>query len=150
MRLQDIMNTDVVTAQVNDSAESAWNTMVFQDIRHLIVMDGLEVVGVLSDRDLGGKNGDAIRRNKQVADLMSPNPITATPRMTLKEAANAFRGASIGCIPVLDAGRLAGVITITDLLEIVGIGVERRTPGKEYKQDLDRTIYLRTGHSPKK
>lgn len=150
MRLQDIMSRDVETIQDSESAEQAWNRMSFEEIRHLVVLKDNAVVGILSERDLGGKHGADFRRNKRVSDLMTVNPITASPRMTIKKAANEFRGTNTGCIPVLEKGELVGIVTITDLLEILGIGVERRRTKQPHKPELPHPVYRRPGHPPKK
>jgi CBS domain-containing protein len=43
----------------------------------------------------------------------------------VREAANLMRGRSIGCLPVLDGRKLVGIVTVTDLLELLGRGAER-------------------------
>jgi CBS domain-containing protein len=97
-------------------------------IHHLIVMDGSDVVGVLSDRDAGGRSGAGVRQRALVAELMSPHVVSLDPDATVRKAANLMRGRTIGCIPVIDGRRLVGIVTVSDLLEIVGRGGDRRVP----------------------
>lgn len=125
MRLQDIMSTDVETIDVNESADVAWNRMALHDIRHLVVLKDRDVVGVLTNRDLGGSHGDSLRAGKRVGDLMVRDIAVAQPTTTVREAANLLRGRTIGCLPVLEGKTLKGIVTIADLLELVGRGVER-------------------------
>jgi acetoin utilization protein AcuB len=125
MRLQDIMTTPVETVRADELAEAAWDRMRAARIHHLVVMDGKRIVGVFSDRDAGGTRGASVRSARQVADLMSSPVVTAEARTTIREAANKLRGRVIGCLPVLEAGRLVGVVTISDLLELIGRGVSR-------------------------
>ncbi len=64
--------------------------------------------------------------------MVSP-AITAAPGMTLRKAANLLRGRTIGCLPVMQDHELVGIVTTTDLLELVGRGVERpTTKGKRW------------------
>ncbi len=63
MRVQDIMSRAIQTISATAAADEAWNLMRLRSIRHLVVMDGSEVVGLLSERDAGGRRGSAIRRS---------------------------------------------------------------------------------------
>jgi CBS domain-containing protein len=125
MRLADIMNTSVETVSATTPAEDAWQRMRLRRIHHLVVIDGRDVVGLLSDRDAGGVSGQAIRQNRRVEDLMARHAVTAKPTATIREAANLMRGRSIGSLPVVDKGRLVGIVTASDLLVLLGRGSER-------------------------
>lgn len=127
MRLGDIMETSVETIGLEDRAELAWERMRLARIHHLVVMNDRAVVGVVSDRDLGGVRGGRLREGRQVADLMTRTVVTAAPTTTVREAANLMRGRAVGCLPVVDRGTLRGIITVTDLLELIGKGAERPT-----------------------
>jgi predicted transcriptional regulator len=95
-------------------------------VHHLVVVDARErIVGLLSDRDLGGRRGAPVREGRSVADLMTRRVVTAAPEDTVRATANLFRGRQISCLPVLRVGRLAGIVTVTDLLELIGRGAER-------------------------
>jgi CBS domain-containing protein len=48
-----------------------------------------------------------------------------TRQDTVRKAANLMRGRPIGCLPVIERGRLVGVVTVTDLLALLGHGIER-------------------------
>jgi CBS domain-containing protein len=53
-------------------------------------------------------------------------PVITVPRKTpVKRAANLMRGHSIGCLVVTDAGKVVGITTVSDLLELVGRGIDR-------------------------
>ena len=104
------------------SAADAWERMRAARIRHLVVKQGAEIVGVLSERDLGGRSGATVRRDRSVADLMTRSVLTARPKDTLRSAATRMRGASVGCLPVTEGRRLVGLVTVSDLLELVGRG----------------------------
>ena len=126
MRLSDIMTHPVETIDRNEFAEHAWNRMRNQRIHHLIVTDPEgNIVGVLSDRDLAGPNGALLRGDWIVADAMTAQPMCAEPSMSVRRAANLLRGRSIGCLPIVDKGKLVGIVTVSDLLEVVGRGSVR-------------------------
>jgi acetoin utilization protein AcuB len=126
MRVSDVMSTPVRTISVDQSADEAWEAMRLHGTHHLVVTDGDgRVAGVVSDTDLGGKNGEPIRSGRTVRDLMTEKVVTATPDTTVREAANLMRGHGIDCLPVLDGSRVKGVVTSLDLLELIGRGAER-------------------------
>jgi acetoin utilization protein AcuB len=81
---------------------------------------------VVSSHDLGGSEaGESARRGKSVAEVMTSRPVTVAPDTTVREAANRLRGRKIGCLPVVEKGRLVGIVTTTDLLDLLGRGAER-------------------------
>jgi CBS domain-containing protein len=119
------MSTRVATVESTEAASTAWSRMRKNRIRHLVVTDDGDLAGMISERDLGGRDGDETRRGRTVGDLMSPRVVTAEPSMTLREAANLMRGRIIGSLPVLDEGRLVGIVTATDVLDALGSGSTR-------------------------
>ena len=125
MRVQDVMTKGVRTIAPTAAAEEAWNAMRLHGIHHLVVTSANRPVGVLSDRDAGGSRGAAVRMNHTVADLMTEPAIVANPVMTVRQAANVMRGRSIGCLVVVESGRAVGIVTVSDLLELVGRGLDR-------------------------
>ncbi len=125
MRLDEIMTTDVVSIGPDETANAAWVLMGRKNIRHLVVTEGKSLLGVLSDRDLGGRQGAAIRKGRTVRELMTPRVAVATPGMTLRQAANVMRGRLIGSLPVVDGGRVVGIATATDVLHELGRGSSR-------------------------
>ncbi|MGE0201885.1 MAG: CBS domain-containing protein [Candidatus Melainabacteria bacterium] len=131
MRLFDFMNTTVWTVTPDDDAETAWELMTQNDIHHLVVLDHQRVVGVITDTDLGGPNGEDLRAGCLVADLMTKNPLTVPAATTAREAANLLRGRAIGCLPVVEEDALVGIITLTDMLALIGRGVEKALPETE-------------------
>jgi len=126
MRVRDIMHTKVETVTPRESAAVAFERMRRSKIRHLVVQDGKKVVGVLSDRDVAGMG--SLRQVETVGDVMTSPAITCSPHLTLRQAANLLRGRTMGCLPVLDKGKLVGIVTTQDLLETIGAGPERPVP----------------------
>lgn len=124
MRIFEVMTKDVKTVASSAKAADAANRMLAHRIRHLVVKDGRDIVGVLSDRDVRGRS-DADLEARTVADLMTRSAISIGPKDTVRAAANVMRGRTIGCLPVIDRGRLLGIVTVTDLLELLGHGGDR-------------------------
>ena len=125
MRLQEIMETVVDTVGPDEAAQQAWERMRQRRIHHLVVTRGTDILGVVSERDLGGRGGARLRQSSSVSDLMTSSVVTAKPTTTVRQAANLMRGRSVGCLPVVDGKRLAGIVTVTDLLDLIGKGTER-------------------------
>jgi acetoin utilization protein AcuB len=125
MRLHEIMSTRVATIGPDDAASKAWSRMQQRRIRHLVVADRTRLVGVISERDLGGRAGANIRRGRTVRDLMTPDVASAAPDTTLRQAANLMRGRLIGSLPVVEGGRIVGIVTATDVLDELGRGSAR-------------------------
>lgn len=125
MRLGEIMSKKVVTVDLQASARSAWTKMQDLGIRHLVVTENKKLAGVISERDLGGKNGAELLRGRKVQDLMSSKLATATPKTSLREAANLMRGRMVGSLPVLENDRVVGIVTATDVLDALGKGASK-------------------------
>jgi CBS domain-containing protein len=83
-------------------------------------MEATRLVGVLSERDLGGRAGADIRSGRRVQDLMTPHVVSAEPETTFRQAADLMRKRLIGSLPVLDGDRLVGIVTATDVFDALG------------------------------
>jgi len=127
MRLRDVMSVDVITIEAEASASAARTTLRRHRIRHLVVVEGERLVGVVSERDLGGTRGAASKQDHAVRDLMTADPVSASPATTLRQAANLMRGRTVGCLVVVENGRVVGIVTTTDLLDQLGRGATRPT-----------------------
>lgn len=128
MRVQDVMSRAVQTVAAGAPAGDAWEQMTQRGIHHLVVVHDRKPVGVLSARDLGGAKGPALRRNRTVRELMTAPPVTVAPTATVRKAANLMRGRALGSLVVVDGGRVVGMVTVSDLLELLGRGIDKPTP----------------------
>jgi CBS domain-containing protein len=102
MTLRDIMKTGVETISLDQSAQAALNRMRRARIRHLVVRDRDKIVGIVSERDIKGLG--SLRHVETVEEVMSSPAVTASPDLSLKQAANLLRGRTIGCLPVVERG----------------------------------------------
>ncbi|HEX2457367.1 MAG TPA: CBS domain-containing protein [Vicinamibacterales bacterium] len=122
MRLEDVMSRQVQTIGAQESLERARALMRLRRIHHLVVVEGRSVIGVVTDDVLQRGEAEGIGR---VEDVMFRNVVTGTPDLTVREAANLMRGRAIGAVPILDKRRLVGIVTVSDLLDLLGKGAER-------------------------
>jgi CBS domain-containing protein/ribosome-associated translation inhibitor RaiA len=134
--LGDIMRTRVVTIGPNDSAAAAWTRMRRRGIRHLVVTDHEELVGVLSERDLGGRDGTTLRKGRRVRDLMTRRVQRAEPDTTLPDAADQMRARLIGSLPIVEGDRIVGIVTASDVFD--ALGRENMGPLSGAEQELLR------------
>ena len=147
MRARDVMSKGVVTIQAGSSAEEAWQMMRAEGIHHLLVGSTANPQGVLSAYDLGGRAGAAIRRTASVSDLMVDDVPIVSEDETVRKIANMLRGRPLGCVVVSNGRRATGIITVSDLLELLGRGAERPSPRGE-RSDLHHRAPHRKGHRP--
>jgi len=126
-----VMRTEFASVASKERLDLADDVMKLGRIRHLPVVDGRRLVGVVSQRDLlaaglsraldfGGDQRRSFMRSVEVAEVMAARPITVQPGTTLREAALLMVQHQIGCLPVVDeAGGAVGLVTETDLLRAI-------------------------------
>jgi acetoin utilization protein AcuB len=125
MRLLDqIMSTPVETILPTASAAQARAAMQRARIRHLVVLSRTrEIVGVLCAHDLRGAEPGST-----VEEVMSAPAVTLAADADVQDAAKLLRRRNVGCLPLVDHGRLVGIVTTSDLLGLVGKGALRVQP----------------------
>ena len=79
MRVQDVMTRHVETIDGQENAQVAFDSMTLKGIRHLVIKNDSELVGVLSKRDLGVPDQYDFREKHRVAELMTTQVVTASP-----------------------------------------------------------------------
>jgi acetoin utilization protein AcuB len=144
MRARDVMTTRVLSVTSNTPAPDAVQLMREKRIHHLLVKDGSARIGIVSDRDLGGRQAPRATREKTVGDGMTPHVVSVDANATPRQIANVMRGRSIGCVIVTERGRTVGLITVSDLLDLLGRGAAN-TVSKAQRRDL----HHRTPHRQK-
>jgi len=91
------------------------------------------LVGLVSYRALlrllASADGDPRWHEVAVADVMKKDPITVSPTMTTLRAIEVMREKRVGCLPVVSEGRLLGVVTEDDFMDIAGQLLEERLRG---------------------
>jgi CBS domain-containing protein/gamma-glutamyl:cysteine ligase YbdK (ATP-grasp superfamily) len=115
------MSTDLFTVRPDDLVDLAASVMDWQHIRHVPVEDDAgRLVGLVSHRDLLRlmAHGAAAQANEPVAvrQIMTPDPVTVTPATPTLDAIALMRERRVGCLPVVEAGTLVGIVTAHDFL----------------------------------
>jgi acetoin utilization protein AcuB len=119
LTVREIMATDPVTVGPRETARHAWKLMRDHRFRHLPVVAGGRLVGVLSDRDLRPVLLSPALARARVVELMSERLTTIHPGAPIEEAASLLVVKKIGCLPVVEGDRLVGIVTKTDLLAVL-------------------------------
>jgi CBS domain-containing protein len=117
MLLRDIMSTRVETVRRGDTLERAQKRMQKRGIHHLVVAYRGRVVGLLSAAEVEARIAADVAR---VEDGMFRQVVVAPPDMNVTEAARVMRGRPEGALLVAAGRRLAGIVTISDLLDVLG------------------------------
>lgn len=108
------MNRTPVTAAPEEKLSSVHSKMLEGGFRCIpILKDGVPV-GIVTDRDI--RNHLGYLEHTEAFKAMSEALITVTPSTTVREAARLLRERKIGALPVVEGGKLTGVITTTDVL----------------------------------
>jgi acetoin utilization protein AcuB len=129
MLVQDVMQRIVTTVTPETALPEAIKLASQRGIRHLPVVDGTEVVGIVSDRDLKRAMASSatslevhelryLLDRLKVAEIMTRGVITIGPTFPLEQAARLMVQEKIGAVPVVDEGRLVGIVTETDVLTL--------------------------------
>ena len=135
MRVRDWMTTDVATVGPSTDVADARRLLRDRGVRHLPVVDGGRVVGMISDRDVRISEASlhqvaermaAVSRDKLAAavgvglvveSVMSAPPHVITPDEPIEAAARLMLSRRISALPVVDdAGAVVGMVTTTDCL----------------------------------
>lgn len=119
------MSTDLFTVQPDDLIDLAASVMDWRHIRHVPVEDDKgQLVGLLSHRALLRllSQGRKTETNEPVAvrSIMKEAPVTVTPDTHTLKAIEIMREHRVGCLPIVENGRLVGIVTAQDFLEISG------------------------------
>jgi len=125
--VREIMTTNPYTLEANDVLDLADDLMSMSRIRHIPILDGTELVGVVSQRDLfysalvkalGVKQREQkdLMKTIRAREVMSQPVITISKGTSVKEAARLMAENKIGCLPVVEGTRLVGLVTETDIL----------------------------------
>lgn len=108
------MSKEPIAVGPNDTLAQARAKMEAGDFRELPVVEGEKLVGIITDRDLQRHAG--YHERTLVDAVMTRNPLIVNSSTMLEEAAQLLLRHKIGGLPVVDDGKLTGIITISDLL----------------------------------
>ena len=129
MKVSQFMATDLFTVRPDDIVDFAATLMDWRHVRHIPVEgDDGELVGLLSHRALlrlvatGRVGGD---HKVTVREIMTRRPVTVNSDATTVDAIRLMRKAQVACLPVVDDGKLLGLVTEHDLIVVSSHLLER-------------------------
>ena len=123
-----IMTKNVITLNTSDTLETAERLFKQNHIRHIPVVSGKSIKGMLSLTDLLRISfADAVDETEDYVDtivynmftieqVMAKNLISVTSKTTIKEVAEILSKKEFHAIPVVDNNKLVGIVTTTDLI----------------------------------
>ncbi|WP_460219643.1 CBS domain-containing protein [Psychroserpens sp. MEBiC05023] len=126
-----IMTTEVITLNLTDNLEIAESLFKKNKIRHIPVVSGDEIIGMLSYTDLlrisfadaiddGEQDVDTVVYNMfTIEQVMAKNLVSISSNTTIKEVAELLAKKEFHALPVVDNNALVGIVTTTDLINFL-------------------------------
>jgi acetoin utilization protein AcuB len=129
MLVRDIMQTHPVSATLETRLPHLLRLLQRRGFRHLPVLDGGKLVGIISDRDLKqsmisaasmteGRERDRLLDELTAGQIMARAVVTIGPMFGVEEAARLMATRKISALPVTEGDRLVGIVTETDVLQL--------------------------------
>lgn len=127
--VRDLMVDPVFTLGRNDRLSLANNLLKQQRIRHIPVLDvDGRLCGIVTQRDLfrgallralgyGSRIADKMYESLSVKEVMTSDVLTTSPETPAREAARVMLENKVGCLPVVEEGKLLGIITEADYVK---------------------------------
>lgn len=132
----EFMTREVKTLRSDQMLLDALQFLHSEGVRHIPILDDDKLVGVVTDRDVKRATPSALVPSQRevweqivhetpLAKVMTRNPATAPPTLTLAEALRMFVDDRIGCLPVVEGDALVGIVTARDLFRaaLKGLGL---------------------------
>lgn len=144
LRVDQYMTTDLFTVQEDYAIEMVANLMIWERLRHVPVEDeDHRLVGVVTHRAVlrHVMSGGSARRTP-VSEVMKRDVATVTPETTTIDALQLMRKLRVGCLPVVHEGRLVGIITEEDFMDIASrlledqLGISHPAPPADKDDEL--------------
>ncbi|WDF63545.1 CBS domain-containing protein [Flavobacterium sp. KACC 22763] len=126
--ISHIMTKTVVTANEKDDLKTVVEKLKANTIRHIPIVKGKEVIGIISRTDInrltfgalfeGQDNADeAILEMLTVPQVMTSKPKTVSADTIIRDLAEIFVKEDFHALPVVDNGELKGIVTTTDVIK---------------------------------
>lgn len=120
IEISDIMVDKVITTKKEAAVGEAVKLMNKYGIGCLVVLENGKPVGIITERDLLkrvlGKSKEL--RNMKVMEIMSKPLVSVSPNVEIEEAAKLMFQKKVKKLPVVEKGKLLGLVTLTDILRI--------------------------------
>jgi acetoin utilization protein AcuB len=130
MLVRKKMKKDLITITKDERMTTAKKILKEKNIRHLPVVDGKRLIGLVSNMDIRKAEASPatsleIRElhylldKLTVGEIMTRNVITISPDISVEEATTLLHDNKIGCLPVVEDGNLVGILTENDVMDIL-------------------------------
>jgi len=127
--VKDVMQAHPVTATLETRLPQLVRLLQRRGFRHLPVLDGGKLVGIVSDRDVKqsmasaasmteGRERDRLLDELTAGQIMARTVVTIGPTFGIEEAARLMATRKISALPVTEGDRLMGIVTETDVLQL--------------------------------
>ena len=113
------MSRDLLTVEPGDPLGEVAQRMVDRDVGAVIVLEGEELVGILTERDMLRAVADGIQEETLVSDWMTRDPETMHPDDTTQHAAVLMIHGGFRHMPLVEDDRVVGMLSIRDLMRVV-------------------------------
>lgn len=116
--VEEFTTPNPTTASEDTPVEEIARIMKEQGIRHIPILRGSQVVGIISDRDIRVVSGLNIQEKRliQAGDIMARDPVTVSAEDTLDKVAYEMSNRKIGSVIVNEGDKFLGIFTVTDAL----------------------------------
>lgn len=126
--LSHIMTKSVITVNQNNDLKKVVEKLKSNSIRHIPVVNGKEVVGIISRTDINrltfgalfdGQDGadEAVLEMLTISQVMTSKPKTVSSDTIIRDLAEIFVKEEFHALPVVDNGELKGIVTTTDVMK---------------------------------
>ncbi|HEX9891915.1 MAG TPA: CBS domain-containing protein [Actinomycetota bacterium] len=119
MRISDVMTEAAVIDRPDDTIAAAATKMWDQQTGSLLVMQGQDLVGIVTERDVLKAVATGTPMDTPVSEVMAKDLITVSPGTSLREAAAIMTDKWIRHLPVLEGGKLMGIVSQRDLAGVL-------------------------------
>jgi len=129
--VRDWMSRSPMTVAESTPIGVAIARMQTTEVRHLLVMDGVVLTGIVSNRDLRRlvmRDTGLPSLSEPVRSIMSPGPVSVAPDTPMVVAARLLLEQRIGALPVRDGDQIVGIFTLSDALDALLTVVEGPRP----------------------
>jgi CBS domain-containing protein len=116
---RDHMSRDLLSVSPGDSLTEVAQRMVARDVGAVLVMDGSELAGILTERDVLRAVAAGIEEKTVVSDWMTRDPDTMAPDDTTQQAAVLMIHGGFRHLPLMEGGDVVGMLSIRDLMRVV-------------------------------
>lgn len=117
MKVRALYRPEVLAAGSDEPLIDAACRMQYQEVGSLAVIEHGRLVGIVTERDLTRALADGIDPEEvPVGEYMTREPVTASPEMDTAQAARIMLDLGVRHLPVMEEGRLVGMVSARDLL----------------------------------